>query len=343
MPFRHPIVATFPRAAGNFSRTVAVEAARQTNRGERCCHFGRFGRSRKLLLAVCIMLVLGPYSMAGEGVSFPANRFDAEEAGYFRSYLNVGGGITAAIDYIQYHHYIAEYWLSIHDPSAAFPHQQNCLNGLRVLKERMAEKEHWLEETLPPPAFKKFHESAQYLAKQLLSTDAYGDIDPALRASFREMNSVKLEMDERPEQPSESPPPGATLNVIIRPLFLPIVYNVTTGQWYISAVVTTPLGTVTFNLVPDTPSNNIGTGPSLLKVVIADKARYVVVKPRTSISFRDDQLRILEYRTESDTNVLILKPIVSPQEKPPTRPSAPNFDRRKEVRRAIPVYPKRIR
>lgn len=307
---------------------------------KRCCHRCGVDRNRKLLLLTVFgVLLWSSHSEAGEwGVIFPPNRFDPEEAGYYQSYLNAGGDITEEIDYIQFHYFRAEYWLSIHDPSRASPHRQNCLNGIDLLKERTIEKEEWLKETLPPPAFKRFHESLQFLAIQLRTIGTYKELDPALRASFREMNVAKLEMDERHEQPSESPSSRVKPTLMYRPPLVPIVYNVTTGQWFLSAAVNTPLGSFILSLPPDT-SENIGAGPTLLKIVIADKARYVVLKTGMNVTFKDDELQAVGIERRSNMHVLTLKPIASSQAKPSTKQSAPPFSPDKEVRRAEPVYP----
>ncbi len=318
-----------------------MNTPRKTHSGEQCRCFGKVRPSRNLLLAVCGVIALGCQSEAGQGVLFPPNRFNPEEAGYYQSYKNVGGQISETIQDIQYQHFTAEYWLSIHDPSEAAPYRQRCLDGIGLLDERTLEKEEWLQETLPPPAFEKFHSSLQLLATQLRSSGKYKDLDPALRTTFRELNTAKLAMDERPAQPSESPSSRLTSSILIRPLFLPIVYNVTTGEWILSVPVTTPLGIVTFNLKSDTPSETIEAGPSLLKIVIADKARYVVLKPEMSVSFKDDELRVLGFKRERYMHVLTLAPIDSSQARPSTKPNVIPYDFDKEVRRAVPVYPER--
>lgn len=308
---------------------------------KRCCRRWGVDRNRKLvLLTVFGVLLWGSRSEADQyGVIFPANRFDPEEAGYYQSYVNAGANITEMIDYIQDHHFKAEYWLSIHDPRQASPHRQKVLDGIGLLEERTMEKEEWLKETLPPPAFKKFHESLQVLANQLRTVGDYEELDPALRASFREMNVAKLEMDGRPEQPSESPSPRVKPTLMYRPPLVPIVYNVTTGQWFLSAAMNTPLGSFILSLPPDTSSENIGAGPTLLKIVIADKARYVVLKTGMNVTFKDDELQAVGIERRSKMHVLTLKPIVSSQAKPSTKQSTPPFDPEKDVRRAEPVYP----
>lgn len=253
-------------------------------------------------------------SSFGQGVVFPANRFEPEEAGYYESYMQAGGKVTGLIDIIQFNKHKADYLISIADPGQAELYRAKYIRGIAELRANTVDKQQWLCETLPPPAFKTFHQSLRSLAGALQSSADYNALDPRFRETYREMNNVKLVMDKRPYQSDEDHASNIRANLLVRPLNLPIVYNVTTGQWFISATYVTPLGSVTLAAVPNVAAGSGATGPFLLKIVIGNSARYVITKPGTRVSFQKEQLRILDHVTEQHMNVLTLEPINRPTE-----------------------------